>query len=318
MKWNLRSKKYFKLGIVCLLGLLLLSISACGDNDNNVIIPVKVDPSNPWAVTATSAPWLTTNPIGDKHDGGWVYSAREDRIYAIYGNDNNGRTLYRINHIAETSEIATTFVYGRHGAHPVIDDTGTSIYMPPSQETNELERYNTVTDTLETLAPAPTSGTFSHGAWKNSKLWITLNDNNLYSYDPAANSWSTPLYDFGARANVAGSGPKSNLIYVIDDAGNFYSYDVTTGTTTTLTPHPTGFNLGGNAQFTWFGKTVGFIYASASYSGTPAIYDIAKSTWHELTDPKTPDNYAGHATYDTYRKRLYVTGSAAEAWYYQF
>lgn len=158
-------KKYLQLALVCLLGLMMLSLSACGDSDNNTyFIPINPDPSNPWAVTATAATWLDTNPYADKHDGGWVYSEREECLYAIYGNDNSGQTLYRIDHIAETSEVATTFSYSRHGAHPVIDDTGTYIYMPPSQDTNQLERYNTVTDVLETLAPAPDSGIFSHGA----------------------------------------------------------------------------------------------------------------------------------------------------------
>ncbi|MRR57836.1 MAG: hypothetical protein EG824_06450 [Deltaproteobacteria bacterium] len=130
--------------------------------------------------------------------GRWVYSAREKVLYAMYGNDNSGQMLYRIDHINETAEIAMTFAYGRHGAPPVIGDTGTYIYMPPSQSTNQLERCNTVTDALETLA-APTTGTFSHSAWKNDKLWITLDD-NLYSYDPATNSWSAALHNFGDLA----------------------------------------------------------------------------------------------------------------------
>lgn len=315
MKSNFRRNKYLKMGLIGLLGLLMMSISACGDDD---AAPVASDPTTPWTVTATAAPWLSTNPIADKHDGGWTYSAREDRLYAMYGNDNSGQTLYRIDPIGETSTIATTFLFGRHGAHPVIDNTGTNIYMPPSQSNAELERYNTVTSALEALAPAPATGTFSHGAWKNSKLWIVLDDNNLYSYDPTTDVWSAPLHDFGARGNVATSGPGSNLIYVIAVPGNLYSYDVTTGTTTTLAAHPTGFDLGGNGQFTWFGGNVGFIYAVGGCSGTPAIYDIAGSTWHAMSDPKLNGNCNGHSTYDSSRKRLYVTDGSAEVWYYQF
>jgi hypothetical protein len=319
MKSIFRRKKYVQLVMICLFGLLMLSLSACGDSNDDYPIVIRLDPVKPWTKTATSVPWLTANPFASKHDGGWVYSDREERLYAMYGQDNNGQTLYRIDPIGETSEVATTFLYGRHGAHPVIDDTGTYIYMPPSESTNQLERYNTVTDELVTLAAAPFSGTFSHGAWKNDKLWIVLDDDNLYSYDPASNSWSAALYDFGDIANVATSGPKSDLIYVIYGSGNFYSYDITAGTVTTLTSKPTGFNLGGNAQFTWFGRSVGFIYAAASYDGAPAIYDIANDTWHELDDPHTPDNYAGHATYDATNKRLYIIGGASDdGWYYQF
>ncbi len=318
MKSIFSRKLYFQIVMICLFGFLMLSISACGDSNNDYPVVIRLDPVKPWTKTATSVPWLTTNPFESKHDGGWVYSAREERLYATYGQDNNGQTLYRIDPIGETSEVATTFLYNRHGAHPVIDDTGTYIYMPPSEATNQLERYNTKTDALETLAPASTSGQFSHGTWKNDKLWIVLNDGNLYSYDPATDSWSAALYDFGGMANVATSGPKSHLIYVIDASGNFYSYDVTAGIVTTLTPKPTGFNLGGNAEFTWFGRSVGFLYAAASYDGLPAIYDIAKDTWQELDDPHTPDNYAGQATYDSIKKRLYIAGDTDEGWYYQF
>jgi hypothetical protein len=288
---------------------------------------IAADPIAPWAVTATYDSWLTTNPYAVKHDGGWDYSAREDVLYAMYGLDagGTGETLYRIDHIGETSTIATTWLSNRHGSHPVIDDTGTYIYQPPSQYTNQLERYNTVTNVRETLAVAPTNGIFSHGAWKNGKLWIVLNNDNLYSYDPVANTWSASLYTFGGWANVATSGPASNLIYVIVTGGTFYSYDVTTGTTTMLTSHPFGFVLGGNGQFTWFGATVGFIYAADGSNGyAPAIYDIANSTWHALSDPKIIQDYAGHSAYDSSRKRLYVTGAetgspaAGQVWYYQF
>lgn len=309
-----------------LLGMIimaLLFISGCSGDD---LTPDSgKDPTTPWLVTATADTWLTTNPYGDKHDGGWVYSAREDVIYAMYGNNYSAtpgeyQPLYRIDHILPTSDVATTFLYDRHGSHPVIDSTGAYIYQPPSQSTNQLERYNTSTGVLETLAPAPTTGTFSHGAWKNGKLWIVLDDGDLYSYDPVANTWSTSLHDFGSSyANVASSGPKSNLIYVIvSSAGTFYSYDVTNGTVTPLTTHPYGYGLGGNGQFIWFGANVGFIYAVGGCSGTPAIYDIAGGVWQDMADPKPNSNCVGHATYDTSRERLYVAGGDSNAFYYQF
>jgi hypothetical protein len=298
----------------------MLFIVACGNSGSS---GSESDLTTPWTATATQAAWLTTNPYADKHDGGWVYSAREDRLYAIYGNEDffNGLTLYRIDHIGNTSTIATTFQYGRSGSHPVIDDTGTWIYMPPSALTDQFERYNTVTHVRETLEAAPDHGTYSHGAWKNGKLWIVLDNRSLYSYDPATGHWSAALLTFSfpgvGRANVASSGTASNLIYIIVDPGDFYSYDVDTGNNIKLANNPTGFEIGGNVQFTWFGSSVGFIYAADS-GGTPAIYDIATGTWHTLTDPKSPDDHSGHATYDSSRHRLYVTGTSDEVWYYQF
>lgn len=298
--------------------LSLLVIHGCGDSDGFF---VRSDPHNPWAVTATEDVWLKTNPYESKHDGGWVYSAREKVLYAMYGEDHGGtgETLYRIDHVNHTSTVATTWLFGRHGSHPVIDSTGTYIYQPPSEQTKELERYNTETNTRETLATAPAKGQFSHGAWKNDKLWIVLNDGNLYSYDPAANAWSAPLHAMGSNyANVAASGHASHLIYVIVNGGDLYSYDVTTGDITTLPSHPTGFNLGGNGQFTWFGNSVGFLYAVTGNGGTPAIYDIHAGVWQALTDPKIPFDWAGHATYDSTLRRLYVTGNSYSVWYYQY
>lgn len=310
------SNRYVRAGLIGLVGLATLFLGACADDSH--YDRLDTDPKLPWAAAAIADAYLTTDPYPDKHDGGWVYSAREDRLYAMYGNDNSGKTLYRIDHINGTSEVATTFVYGRHGSHPVIDDSGTYIYMPPSQQTNQLERYNTTTDALETLAPAPSNGTFAHGAWKNDKLWIVLNDGNLYSYDPVTDTWSAALHAFGNYGNVAASGPSSSLIYVIVEPGTFFSYDVTDDTVTALPDHPNGFNLGGNNEFTWFGSRVGFIYAAENYGGAPAIFDIANGVWQDLTDPKAPSSWAGHATYDSSRQRLYVTGSANEVWYYEY
>lgn len=297
--------------------LAMLFISGCS-GDEYPPHQTASDPTTPWAVTATEDTWLTTNPYDDKHDGGWVYSAKEDVLYAMYGNDNSGQTLYRIDHIGHTSTTATTWLFNRHGSQPVIDDDGIYIYQPPSESSVELERYNTVTHVRETLAPAPFSSEYSHGTWKNNKLWIVLDDDNLYSYDPATNTWSAPLHDFGAYANVASSGPSSNLIYVLATDATFYSYDVTTGVTTLLDPHPNGFNLGGNNELTWFGARNGFIYAAENYDGNPAIYDIANGTWQQLSDPKAPNSWAGHATYDSNRMRLYVTGASNVVWYYQY
>ncbi len=307
--------RFILLGMIAM---MLLFISGCSGDD---LTPVSGnDPTTPWLVTATEDTWLTTNPFESKHDGGWVYSAREDVIYAMYGEDagDNGLTLYRIDHIAHTSTIATTWLFGRHGSQPVIDDDGTYIYQPPSESTNQLERYNTITKERETLAPAPMESTYSHGAWKNGKLWIVLDDDNLYSYDPATDAWSASLHDFGAYGNVASSGPTSDLIYVLLTDATFYSYDVTNGTVVPLTPDPNGFDLGGNNELTWFGASIGFIYAAENYDGDPAIYDIANDTWQTLSDPKAPNSWAGHATYDTSRMRLYVTGVDDSVWYYQY
>jgi hypothetical protein len=315
--------------VLLILILMTLAMVGCGSGDNNTdpfanqtyqkpVSSNTNDATTPWLATATSDPWLTTNPYGDKHDGGWVYSAREDRLYSMYGNDNDGRTFFRINHIGETYEIATTFTYGHHGSQPVIDDTGTYIYMPPSYENNDLERYNTETSNLETLASAPASGYYTHGTWKKGKLWVVLGDHNLYSYNPAANTWSASLHVFANQANVATSDSASNLIYIIVEGGDFFSYDVTNNATTTLPSHPFGFSLSGNGQLTWFGDSEGFIYAMGGCGGTPAIYGIASGTWHAMSDPKPNSNCVGHATYDTSRNRLYVADGSSNAFYYQY
>lgn len=312
-------RSWLQLATLFCLGLMMLSLGACGSDDNNTVY-VRLDPRTPWTKTATASAWLTANPYPDKHDGGWVYSAREKRIYAMYGQDaeGTGRTLYRIDHINETSEVATTFTYGRHGSQPVIDDTDTYIYMPPSESTNQLERYNTRTNVLETLAPAPFSSTYSHAAWKDDKLWIVLDDFNLYSYNPATNSWSAALNNFGNLSNIAASGPRSHLIYVMVSGGHLFSYDTTDGTVTALPDHPNGFDLGGNNEFTWFGYRTGYLYAAENYGGNPAIFSIADGTWYQLDDPKAPDSWAGHATFDSTRNRLYITGASNEVWYYQY
>ncbi|MBN2284759.1 MAG: hypothetical protein JXO48_12800 [Deltaproteobacteria bacterium] len=289
------------------------------EDDSNILVFGVCDPVDPWATIATADNWLTNNPYFDKHDGGWVYSPREDVLYAFYGNDagTTGRNLYRIDHIGQTFTLATVLTYGRHGSHPVIDDTGTYIYLPPSQQTNVLERYNTVTFTLETLAGAPANGTFAHGAWKNGKLWIVLNNNQLYNYDPASNTW-TGVHGFSSWANVASSGPASDLVYVIVVGGALYSHNTVTDTTTILASHPYGFSLGGNGQFVWFGTTIGYLYAMGGCSGTPAMYDIGANTWHAMADPKPNSNCVGHATYDTLRQRLYVAHGNSSAFYYQY
>jgi len=313
MSRNVCSSRLLLAGMVLCFGLLVGGCTEEGPAAGGQ------DPVAPWTDNAIADAWLTSTPFADKHDGGWVYSAREDRIYAMYGNDNNGQTLYRINHIDNTFTVATGWQFGRHGSHPVIDDAGTYIYMPPSQETVQLERYNTVTGVRETLAPAPDDGTFSHGAWKNNKLWIVLDDGMLYSYNPADNTWSASLHDFGDLANVAASGPASNLIYILVEGGDLFSYDVVTTTLTDLNNHPYGFTLGGNSQFTWFGAGTGFLYAvDGAYGTAPAIFDIAAGAWQALSDPKTCNGWYGHATYDSTRMRLYIIGTSNAVWYYQY
>jgi hypothetical protein len=309
------------------IGLILffmLFVAACTPSNG-------ADPGGPWTATPTADTWLSDNPFNDFHDGGWVYSAREDVLYAIYGEDNadddddDGRPLYRIDYIAQTYTNPIDWIYDRHGSHPVIDDDGIYIYMPPSANTAELERWNTETSTRQTMATAPDSGEFSHGAWKNDRLWIVLDDGHLYGYAPIGDSWSGTLYDFGGYANVASSGSSSNLIYIIVDGGGLYSFDVTTYDVTALAANSHGFYIGGNGQFVWFaaGSSTGYLYASSGCpSTTPAVYDIAGNAWHDMVNPVdiSVQDCNGHATYDSYRDRLYVVDQSdpGNVYYYQF
>jgi len=43
--------------------------------------------------------------------------------------------------------------------------------------------------------------------------------------------------------------------------------------TTLLASHPCGFGLGGNGEFTWFGYSIGYLFAMGDYN-ISAIYDI--------------------------------------------
>jgi hypothetical protein len=242
----------------------------------------------------------------------------------MYGNDNHGQNLYRIDYIAQASTNPVTWSYNRHGSHPVIDSDGIYVYQPPSQYTNQLERWNTETSNRQTLTAAPTTGTFSYGAWKNGQLWIVLDDNYLYSYDPVGNAWHQ-MYSFGDMGNVAGSASSSNLIYIILDGGDLYSYDTVTDAVTSLSTNSHGYSIGGNGQFVWFsaGSSTGYLYATSGCgSTTPAVYEISSDTWHDMTDPVdiSGDRCNGHATYDTTRDRLYVVDQSnpGNVYYYQF
>jgi hypothetical protein len=296
---------------------LMVFVGGCWLNDDDEVVATAADPVAPWTATAVAAPWLDNNPVVNKHDGGWVYSAREDRLYALYGSDNSGRTLYRINHIDNSSTVAAYFTFNLHGSHPVIDDTGTNLYLL-GVSTSDFARFNTVDNTVASLADAPDAGMFAHGAWKGGKFWVVLDDYSLYSYSAADNAWSSALQTLTSKANVATSGPGSNLVYILQDNTSFYSYNTVDNTFTTLAPIPNPFDLGGNSQMTWFGAATGFIYArDSANSDNGAIFDIAAGTWHALSDPKVSDDYDGHATYDSARRRLYFT-AVDNAWYYQF
>jgi hypothetical protein len=58
---------------------LTFLINACTPGNGPTAATVT-DPTTPWTATATADPWLDTHPFASKHDGGWVYSAREDRL----------------------------------------------------------------------------------------------------------------------------------------------------------------------------------------------------------------------------------------------
>lgn len=85
---------------------------------------------------------------------------------------------------------------------------------------------------------------------------------------------------------------------------------------TSLASHPCGLGFGGNGEFTWFGYSIGYLFAMGDYN-LPAIYDINGGTWHKLSTPHQNNDYTGHAIYDTVRNRLYfVAGDSA--FYYQY
>jgi hypothetical protein len=276
-------------------------------------------------VTAEEDAWLTANPLHSKHDGGWVWSAREDRLYAIYpaayGVDS--RRVYRIDHIGHTSELVATLTYGRHGSHPVIDSDGIYVYFPPSEETRFLERLDTRSGAVTVLAEAPDYGTFAHGAWKNNRLWIVLDNGNLYNWNPATDIW-TAVHNFGTWCQVVehGTTASDNVYIWVTNVDELYSYDTVSGDLTQLADFTTSADLGGNGMIVYVPEsgqpTGGFIYAMSGCSGAPRYYSIATDTWYELPDPHPNSNCVGHGTYDCFRKRLYVADGDSRVWVYQY
>lgn len=286
-----------------------------------VIKPTETDVVE---TSPTTDSWLSDNPFADNHDGGWVYSPSQDGLYAMYGNDNTGQNVYLIDHNSQSSQQVATLNFNRHGSHPVIDRAGGYVYFPPSQYTNELERIEIGSHNRETLAAAPTGSTFGRGAFMNGKLWIVLDDSNLYSYDPAADSWTQEQsYPDGAGMAVAhkNSGEDSLFILLANNS-SFYRYDTDTGTSTSLTNYPTTFSLSGNGQMEFIpaaaGSQYGFVYAVGGCSGTPRIYSLEKDSWLSLDSPKNNQNCAGHATYDSDQRRLFVTGNSGTIWEYDY
>jgi hypothetical protein len=282
------------------------------------------------AAPGTEWAWFYSTPYLSKHDGGMVYSRRENVMYAFYGNDNNGRTVYRINHLANTFAVAATLTYVRHGSHPVIDDTGTNVYFPPSQSTTYLERLNTTTGVVTVMAAAPTTGTFALGDWKNGKIWIVLDNGNLYSWDSATNTWSGSLRSFGAWSQVIAHQNSTNpLVYVwVSSTGAsggppaFYSYNTATGVTTTLASFTAETGLGGNGQMEYVpscdGLDYGFVYAIGGCGGNPRVYSIRDNDWFTLTTSYPNANCDGLSAYDSTARRLYVTAGTERTYYYQY
>jgi hypothetical protein len=276
------------------------------------------------AAGATEDAWLRDNPYGDKHDGGWVHSPRENVLYAIYGNDNSGQNVYRIDHIGHTSELVATLSYGRHGSHPVIDSEGRFVYFPPSQQTNQLERLDTMTYTVELLAPAPAIGTFVHCDWKNDRLWCVLDDTWLHAYNPATEVWNERIQNYSISQGmvVAHGSRASNDIYIWLTNESFWAYDTVTGDNRELARFPVDALLDGNGQIAYIpsadGSESGFIYAVSGCSGSPRLYSIYDNEWFGLSDSHDNGDCNGHATYDSTSRRLYVTDGSNRVWFYEY
>lgn len=301
-------------GITCAEG------ETCREGECGVFGPTRDEVQG--AVALEDA-WLQSNPYSDKHDGGWDYSPLDNVLYAIYGNDSEGQRVYRIDHIGHSAEHVASLSYNRHGSHPVVDGTGRYVYFPPSQNTNQLERLDTTDNTVEILAAAPTSGTFSHCDWKNDRLWCVLNDGWLSSYDPATNAWS-PVISYGAGQGmvVAHDSAGSEAIYVWLTNETFWAYDTVTGENRSLAPFPVSADLGGNGQIAYVpsgeGDEYGFIYAVSGCSGSPRMYSIRDNEWFALADAHDNGGCHGHATYDSSARRLYVSDGSDRVWYYQY
>ncbi len=307
-----------------------IAFSATTTTDVNyaAIVPAAISLTNSesWIdiTIAVEAVWLYSNPFTSKHDGGWVFSPSQNALYAIYGTDNEGMNVYRIDHNANTSAKVATLLYDRHGSHPVLDETDGYVYFPPSQNTNQLERISLSTNARETLASAPSSATFCQGAWKNGKLWIILDNGQLYAYDSTSNSWSASIKTYTNRGMiVANSSASSNDIYILiaGSPTTFEKYDTSAATFTSLANFPLGTNLGGNGQMefvpTESDPAHGYIYAVDGCSGSPRVYSIWENAWYALDYPHDNGGCNGHAAWDSTAKRLYVTDGSSHVWYYQ-
>jgi len=300
--------------------------NSCGSNSYCSYSTCRDAPTYSTVQSAgnTQDGWMSSNPYGDMHDGGMVYSPSRDGMYALYGNDNSGRNVYFIDHTSQTATQVATLQYGRHGSHPVLDEDGGWVYFPPSQNTSQLERIEVGgTHTRQTLSAAPAQGTFSRGAFKDGKLWVLLDDGGLYAYDPSSDSW-TQQDSFGNNGMVVAHGTSArNVVYVwVENDSTLYEYDISSGTTSSLANFPGGTGLGGNGQMEFIpsasGASNGFIYAVNGCSGTPYLYRISNDSWNSLANPQNNGGCSGLSAYDSSRSRLYVTGSSDNIYYYDY
>ncbi|MBI5359860.1 MAG: IPT/TIG domain-containing protein [Planctomycetes bacterium] len=240
----------------------------------------------------------------------------------IYVTHNNTNTYYRYS-ISGNSwlQMANMPFSTYYGAYQAYGNDG-YIYCTQGSNTTGFARYNITGNSWTSLTATPVGvyqcGKMAYIASLNAIMLIPAQSTQyVFKYYLASQKWSklTPIPSSMSYGNICGTTDKK--IYVMYGQGgtNFYKYDITANTATTMTATPWGTYYG--SSLTQVDST--YLYALRGYgSSSFAKFNMTTNVWTSLTDAPTIVGYGADSVYPGTGDYIYATGGGGTLYFWRY
>ncbi len=242
------------------------------------------------------------------YSGGYFYTPR----------GNNTTTFYRYSVSGNSWSTMTALTNAINGDHDILAN-GDYIYVTRSGATNTFDRYSISGNSWSTLATTPQVVNYHSFVYVSSvdKYYLFRGNGSydIWTYSIGSNTFTSiiePPASLSTGANLVYSG---GIVYLIRGTStNFYSYNTSTNTWTTLTVAPG--NIAGEQKAVVAGGNI--YYYAANSTTTFYSYNIAGGTWSTLAVAPATITGGGSLAYPGSGDYIYGTRGANTTSFYRY
>ncbi|KAH3756795.1 tripartite motif-containing protein 66 [Pelomyxa schiedti] len=274
---------------------------------------------------ATSQSGITV-AFTDPHDGGAAWDPNRRILFALYGNDNDGRDLHVTKVDRNGSGAAVKhpnkIPFSTHGAYPVFDgDCRLYVFESESGVRNRFGYIHVETlvfTELSTLHCEKFAEYCSPVFTAGFVFAIGETGHTVWRYSPQANLWTKTPLAFGEKVRLLVDSRTPHVLWALIEYGTLLSSDLPlTDVVPVKTEHsrrPRAYDLTSNheAFVVPLGNSSFLLFTSKDDAWQ--VYNTGTKIWVSVEGMERPNGSSAHGWYDAETKTVFIQHNGSAVW----